>query len=113
MFVSEPVNNRVNHYLDNYFSEHTFHILDWVFKVPHEYIGCEVSEDECEIGGAYKRHEFNRFVDADNSINVTCEGSPNSNELPDWVWRVKGKLVYFMNTLLRLLKTYIDNNRGG
>ena len=83
----------IKHFLNNFLFKHIFRFSDWVFKVPHEYIRCEFSEDECEARGSYKRHEFNRFVDAINSIRVTCVASPNSYELPYWVWRIKGKLA--------------------
>ena len=67
-------------------------ILDWVFKIPHEYTGCELSEDACE-SIATKVHEFNRYVDAINNLTVTCIEASTSNELPDWAWNVAGKNV--------------------
>ena len=68
-------------------------ISGWVFKIPHEYENCELTEEECEAILATKVHEFNRFVDAINSIEVTCSETPDANELPDWTWKVAGKMT--------------------
>ena len=72
-------------------------ITDWVFKVPHEYNGCDLTEEECDNSGAAKIYNFSRFVDAINELTVTCneyhpEDPNDPKQLPDWEWKVKGRL---------------------
>ena len=75
----------------------SFFITDWVFKVPHEYDGCDLSEEECDRGSGFpKIHEFSRYVNAINEITVSCseydpEDPNDPKQLPDWGWQVKGR----------------------
>ena len=71
--------------------------VDWVFRIPHEYVGCDRSEAECE-GRYLKKYEFNRYVDAVNSLKVTCtETKDNAEKLPDWEWKAKGTITIYTN----------------
>ena len=63
---------------------------DFVFLVPHEFSDCPYeTERECEKYGYDYTYRFNRFVDAVNSIRVTCEHTV-AKPFPEWVWRVTG-----------------------
>ncbi len=88
----------------------SFYIIDWVFKVPHEYDRCDFSEEECNKY-AQKIHEFSRFVDAVNTLEVKCtaynpEDTNDNKKLPDWEWKVQGKysvLVMIKSLILRVI----------
>ena len=73
--------------------------IDWVFQVPHEYADCTLSEQECDRRQARKTHEFSRFVDAINTLSVTCteydpeDSDDGTKKLPDWEWRVEGNIL--------------------
>ena len=74
--------------------------VDWVFKIPHEYADCTLSETECDRRQARKVHEFSRFVDMITTLEVTCteynpdDSDDGTKQLPDWEWKVEGTHFY-------------------
>ena len=81
---------------------------DWVFKIPHEYHNCERSEEECERLRSPKKYEYNRFVDANNTLQATCREAKDSSKLPDWEWEVPGEvkryMIYYFTIMAYLAK---------
>ena len=76
---------------------------DWVFKIPHEYHNCERSEEECERLRSPKKYEYNRFVDANNTLQATCREAKDSSKLPDWEWEVPGKVKRYIICYLTII----------
>ena len=74
--------------------------IDWVFKIPHEYADCTLSEAECDQRQARKVHEFSRYVDMITTLQVTCteynpeDSDDGTKQLPDWEWKVEGSHLY-------------------